>query len=238
MNICEEIRARLFEMQDLEYLDFHAKLVPTIDRKNIIGVRTPALRKYAKEVAKNPLSKEFISALPHQYYDENNLHGFVIEQIRDFRECMDAVETFLPYVDNWATCDLLSPKVLKKHTDELLPFVRKWLASGETYTIRYGINVLMRHFLEENFQPEYLRLAADIKSDEYYVKMVVAWYFATALAKQYDAAVIYLENQLLDAWTHNKTIQKARESYRIASEKKEYLKNLKKAYINETGRGL
>lgn len=227
MNICEEIRARLFEMQDPEYRDFHAKLIPTIDRENIIGVRTPALRKYAKEAAKNPQIKEFLSALPHKYYDENNLHGFVIEQIRDFEECLEAVDAFLPYVDNWATCDLMSPKVFGKHTDELMSSIRRWLASGETYTIRYGVNMLMRFFLDEEFQPEYPELVAGIQSDEYYVKMAVAWYFATALSKQYDTVVPYLENHRLDVWTHNKAIQKARESYRITEEQKEYLKTLK-----------
>ena len=227
MNICEEIRARLFEMQDLEYRDFHAKLIPTINKENIIGVRTPALRKYAKEAAKNPQIKEFLSSLPHKYYDENNLHGFVIEQIRDLGECLEAVDAFLPYVDNWATCDLMSPKTFEKHPDALMPSVRRWLVSGETYTIRYGVNILMRFFLDENFQPEYPELVAGIQSEEYYVKMVVAWYFATALAKQYDAVVPFLENHRLDVWTHNKTIQKARESYRITEEQKEYLKTLK-----------
>lgn len=227
MNICEEIRARLFEMQDPEYRDFHAKLIPTIDRENIIGVRTPALRKYAKEAAKNPQIKEFLSALPHKYYDENNLHGFVIEQIRDFEECLEALDAFLPYVDNWATCDLMSPKVFGKHTNELMASVRRWLVSGKTYTIRYGVNMLMRFFLDEEFQPEYPELVAGIQSDEYYVKMAVAWYFATALSKQYDTVVPYLENHRLDVWTHNKAIQKARESYRITEEQKEYLKTLK-----------
>ncbi|MGN0166622.1 MAG: DNA alkylation repair protein [Acetatifactor sp.] len=227
MNICEEIRARLFEMQDPEYRDFHAKLIPTIDKENIIGVRTPALRKYAKETAKNPQIKEFLSALPHKYYDENNLHGFLIEQIRDFGECLEAVEAFLPYVDNWATCDLMAPKVFGKHRDELLPAVRRWLDTDETYTIRYGVNMLMRFYLDEDFRPEYLELVAGICSEGYYVNMVIAWYFATALAKQYDATIPFLEKHCLAAWTHNKTIQKARESYRITAEQKEYLKTLK-----------
>jgi len=226
-NICEEIRKRLFELQDTEYRDFHAKLIPNIDKETVIGVRTPVLRKYAKEAAKYPGIGEFLAALPHGYYDENNLHGFLIESIRDYERCLAETERFLPFVDNWATCDLMSPKVFGKHTEELLPVIRKWLASGRTYTVRYGINMLMRFYLDEKFRPEYLGLAADIRSEEYYVRMGVAWYFATALAKQYDTAVSYLENRRLDDWTHNKTIQKARESYRIPKERKEYLKSLK-----------
>lgn len=228
MNICEEIRTQLFAMRDLDYLDFHAGLIPTVEKDHIIGVRTPVLRKYAGEIAGNPMKEEFLKALPHQYYDENNLHGFLIEKIRNIGECLEAVDTFLPYVDNWATCDLMSPKVFEKYKDELLPYVYKWLESGETYTIRYGVNVLMRHFLEADFKPEYLELVAGIQSEEYYVKMVVAWYFATALAKQYEAAVPFLTNHRLDTWTHNKTIQKARESNRISGETKEYLKTLKR----------
>lgn len=226
-DICEEIRAEHFAMQDSEYRDFHAKLIPNIVKENIIGVRTPALRKYAKEAAKKTEIQEFLAALPHKYYDENNLHGFVIEQVRDFDKCLEAVEAFLPYIDNWATCDMLSPKVFGKYTEKLLPAVRRWLVSGETYTIRYGVNMLMRFYLDEQFQPEYLELAAAIRSEEYYVKMVIAWYFATALAKQYDATLPFLEQKRLEAWTHNKAIQKARESYRITAEQKEYLKSLK-----------
>lgn len=226
-NICEEIREKLFEMQDLGYRDFHAKLIPNIDKEKIIGVRTPTLRKYAREAAKEPAIKEFLASLPHRYYDENNLHGFVIEQIRNFDECLEAVDRFLPYVDNWATCDLMAPKVFGKHREELLTAVRRWLTSGETYTIRYGVNMLMRFFLDEDFRPEYLDMVAGIRSEEYYVKMVVAWYFATALAKQYDAVIPFLEQCRLDKWTHNKAIQKARESYRITAEQKEYLNTLK-----------
>lgn len=226
-DICEEIRAGLFAMQDPKYRDFHAKLIPNVGKEAIIGVRTPALRKYAKEAAKKPEIQEFLAALPHPYYDENNLHGFVIEQIKDFNQCMEAVEAFLPYIDNWATCDMLSPKVFGKHTDRLLPAVRRWIASEETYTVRFGVNMLMRFYLDEEFRPEFLELAADIQSEAYYVKMVIAWYFATALAKQYDAALPFLEQKRLEAWTHNKAIQKARESCRITAEQKEYLKTLR-----------
>lgn len=226
-DICEEIRAELFAMQDPEYRDFQAKLIPNVEKEAVIGVRTPALRKYAREAAKKPEIQEFLAALPHRYYDENNLHGFLTEQIKDFDKCMEAVEAFLPYIDNWATCDMLSPKVFGKHTDRLLPAVRSWLASGETYTVRFGVNMLMRFYLDGEFRPEFLELAAGIRSDEYYVKMVVAWYFATALAKQYDAALPFLEQKRLEEWTHNKAIQKARESFRITAEQKEYLKTLK-----------
>jgi len=227
-KILEEIRKRLFEMQDLQYRDFHAKLMPNVDKEKIIGVRTPALRKYAKEVAKLPGRPDFLKALPHIYYEENNLHGFIIETIRDYDECMAETERFLPYIDNWATCDMMSPKVLGKHKEKLAEAVERWLASGETYTIRFGVNMLMRHFLDEDFDLKYPAMAAGIRSEEYYVKMVVAWYFATALAAQYDAVLPFLEEGRLELWTHNKAIQKARESYRITKEQKEYLKTLKR----------
>lgn len=227
-HICENIRARLFAMQDLKYRDFHAKLMPTVEKEKIIGVRVPDLRRFAKEAAKDPDIGDFLRELPHTYYEEDNVHAFVLEQIRDFDACLSAVEAFLPYVDNWATCDMMTPKVFKKHPGELLPAVTRWLASKETYTVRYGIGMLMNVYLDENFQPEYLRMAAEVRSQEYYVKMMVAWYFATALAKQYEAAVPWLEEGRLDVWTHNKTIQKARESRRITPEQKEYLKTLKR----------
>ncbi len=227
-GLIEEIRKRLFEMQDLEYRDFHAKLMPNVDKGKIIGVRTPALRKYAKEVAKLPGKSDFLTALPHTYYEENNLHGFIIETIRDYDECMAETERFLPYIDNWATCDMMSPKVLGKHKEKLAEAVERWLASGETYTIRFGVNMLMRHFLDEDFDLKYPEMAAGIRSEEYYVKMVVAWYFATALAAQYDAVLPFLEEGRLEVWTHNKAIQKARESCRITEEQKEYLKTLKR----------
>ena len=226
-DICNVIREKLFELRDEEYKAFHAKLIPTVAVENIIGVRTPVLRKYAKEMSKHPQIGEFLGAVPHQYYDENNLHGFIIEQYKDFDKCLAAVESFLPYIDNWATCDMLAPKVFGRHTGELLEPVHRWIASEETYTIRFSMNMLMRFYLDQEFKPEYLELVSGVVSEEYYVNMMIAWYFATALAKQYDAALPYLEQRRLAPWTHNKTIQKACESYRITAEQKQYLRSLK-----------
>ena len=225
-TISERIREKLFEMQDLQYRDFQAKLVPTVDKKTIIGVRTPAVRKFAREIGRDPEISRFLADLPHQYYDENNLHSFIIERIKDYEECLGEVERFLPYIDNWATCDTQSPKVFAKHTEELLGPIRRWIASDRPYTVRYGIGILMKFYLDENFKVQYLEMVSSVRSEEYYVKMMAAWYFATALAKQYDDAVRYLQDKKLDAWTHNKTIQKARESYRITAEQKAYLKTL------------
>lgn len=224
----EKIRQKLFEMQDKEYRDFHAALIPTIDKERVIGVRTPNLRKFAKEMAKEPEIGVFLSDVPHWYYEENNLHAFMIEQIKDYQECLTAVEKFLPYIDNWATCDMLSPKVFKKHRKELLTPIGRWIASDETYTVRFGLGMLMRFYLDDAFEVRYLEMAASVKSEEYYVNMMIAWYFATALSKQYEAAVCYLESQRLDVWTHNKAIQKACESYRITKEQKEFLRTLKR----------
>lgn len=226
-DIYNVIREKLFELRDEEYKAFHAKLIPTVPEENIIGVRTPVLRKYAKEMSKHPQIGEFLEELPHQYYDENNLHGFIIELYKDYEKCLAAVEIFLPYIDNWATCDMLSPKVFGRHTGELLEPINKWIASEDTYTIRFAINMLMRFYLDNEFNPKYLELVAGVKSEEYYVKMVIAWYFATALAKQYDTVLPYLEQRKLESWTHNKTIQKACESYRITAEQKAYLRSLK-----------
>ena len=222
------ITERLFELQDLSYKQVHSKLMPTIAPEVIIGVRTPALRKLAKELAGTPEAQAFLQELPHQYYEENNLHGFLLEAVREFDTCIAAVNEFLPYVDNWATCDMMSPKVLKKDLPRLYEWVQRWIASGETYTIRFGVNMLMKYYLDEAFSVEYPELVASISSEEYYVKMVVAWYFATALAKQYEVILPYLTEHRLDVWTHNKTIQKAVESYRITAEQKRYLKTLKR----------
>lgn len=228
MNRAEAyIQKRLFELQDTAYGDFHSRLMPTVDREKIIGVRTPALRKLARELKGSREAEEFLGILPHTYYDENNLHGFLIEFIKDYDECVTAVDRFLPYVDNWATCDLMSPKVFKKHLPELLGHIRSWIASGETYTIRYGIGMLMSHYLDDAFEAEYPVLVAEVYSEEYYVNMMIAWYFATALAKQWDAVIPYLEDKKLAAWVHNKTIQKACESRRIKDSEKIYLKTLK-----------
>lgn len=223
----QQIQSRLFELQDLKYRDFHSKLMPTVPKETVIGVRTPALRKYAKELAKDPAAAEFMDILPHKYYEENNLHGFLIESMKDYGEVIAALERFLPYVDNWATCDMVSPKVFKKHRAELLGKAQEWIASGRTYTVRYGLGMLMQHFLDEDFQESYLVLAAGVSSEEYYVNMMVAWYFATALAKQWEAAIPYLEQRRLSQWIHNRTIQKAVESYRVAPEQKEYLRGLR-----------
>lgn len=223
----EEIRQHLFAMQDIKYKEFHSKLMPTIDPDTIIGVRIPMLRKYAKELFKSNETEEFIRELPHQYYDENNLHGYIIEQTKDFHECVGQIEAFLPYVDNWATCDTMAPKVFKKHKQELLVYIEKWIGSEEPYTVRFAVNMLMRFFLDDDFDTRYLDMAAGVHTEEYYVKMVIAWYFATALAKQYESTIPYIEKQVLEKWTHNKSIQKARESYRITEDQKEYLKSLK-----------
>lgn len=219
---------QLWSMQDAEYKKFHSKLMPTVSPDVIIGVRTPILRKFSKEIAKESTTVEnFMKQLPHRYYEENNLHAFLIEQIADFDLCIEALNQFLPYVDNWATCDMMAPKVLKKDLKRLWEWIQIWIASGETYTIRFGINMLMKFCLEEEFhlcQPE---LVAAIRSEEYYVNMAVAWYFATALAKQYETILPFLTEHRLEVWTHNKTIQKAIESYRIMPGQKTYLRSLK-----------
>lgn len=219
---------QLFELQDLSYKEFHAKLIPTINPDTIIGVRTPQLRKIAKEFSKSPEASVFLKQLPHTYYEENNLHGFLIEQMKDYDVCIQALHDFLPYVDNWATCDMMSPKILKKHLPKLLEHIKVWIGSEHVYMIRFGIKMLMEFYLDEHFKEEYLELVAGVRSEEYYIKMVVAWYFATALAKQYESAVRYVEEHRLDVWTHNKTIQKAVESYRITTGQKEYLRTLKR----------
>ena len=223
----KEIRQGLFALKDEKYKEFQKKLIPTVDENTVIGVRTPALRKYAKEVSGTPGAVIFMQTLPHEYYEENNLHGMLIETMKDYDECIAYLDAFLPYVDNWATCDLISPKVFKKHKGELLVKIKEWMASDRVYTIRFGMEMLMTHFLDEDFEPEYLDMVADVRSEEYYVNMMIAWFFATALAKQYEASLTYIENRRMDRWTHNKTIQKAIESYRITDEQKQYLRSLK-----------
>ena len=221
------IREELFRLQDREYRDFQKKLIPTADPDTVIGIRTPELQKYAAQLVKSDRIDEFLSVLPHRYFDENQLHAFIVSEIRDFDRCVREITRFLPYVDNWATCDQMSPKVFRKHRNELLPHIREWMDSGETYTVRFGIGMLMQHFLDGDFRPEYPEWVARIRSGEYYINMMVAWYFATALAKQYEQVIPFIVNRRLDGWTHNKAIQKAVESYRIAPEQKEYLKSLK-----------
>lgn len=218
----------LFALQDTSYKAFHEKLIPTVPCETVIGIRTPVLRRFAADYAKTPHAADFLATLPHTYYEENNLHAFLIEKIRDFDQALAALEAFLPHIDNWATCDAFAPKVFAKHTEALLPHIESWIASDRTYTVRYGLGTLMRYYLDEHFKPAYLTLAASVRSEEYYVNMMIAWFFATALAKQYDAALPILSEHRLDVWTHNKAIQKARESFRITDEQKVYLKTLKR----------
>ena len=225
--IKDEIRKTLFALQDIKYRDFQAELIPGKTADVMIGARTPELRKLAKDLLKREDIGGFLEDLPHEYFDENQLHAFIISGMKDYRECMEEVCRFLPYVDNWATCDQMSPKVFKKHRPALANQADRWLDSDETYTVRFGIGMLMEHFLDEDFEIKYPERIADLRSDEYYVNMMIAWYFATALAKQYDAIIPYIENRRLDSWTHNKTIQKAIESYRITPEQKEYLRTLR-----------
>ncbi len=219
-----DLQTRLFEMQDLGYRDFHSKLMPTVDKEKIIGIRTPQLRKFAKEFAKFEEVNAFFDSLPHHYYEEDNLHGFLLEMEKDYAVLVERIEEFLPYVDNWATCDMMRPKVFKNHLPELLEHVKVWLESEHTYTVRYGIGMLLSFYLDEEFDSKYLEMVVKIRSEEYYVNMMIAWYFATALAKQWDVTIGYIESYRLDKWTHNKAIQKAIESYRITKEQKEYLR--------------
>ena len=224
MNIREE----LFALQDMAYADFQAKLTPGIARAQFIGVRVPEARKLAKRLIREPEAEAFLRTLPHEYFDENMLHSLLLSEMKDYAACIAAVDDFLPHVDNWAVCDILSPKIFRKHRAALLDRIREWAASDLTYTCRFGLEMLMTHFLDEDFRPEYLEIPAAVRSEEYYVQMMAAWFFATALARQWDAAVTYLETMRLDIRVHNKTIQKARESYRITPAQKAYLQTLKR----------
>lgn len=223
----EKLQKALFDNQDKEYRVFQQKLMPGIELKNIIGVRLPVIRKIAKENAKTEDAKKFLDSLPHKYYDENQLHGFLINQIKDYDECIKRIDEFLPCVDNWAVCDSINPKMLSKHKEELIKDIKRWVSSKETYTIRHGIHMLMAFFLDSDFKKEYLEIPAKIVSEEYYVNMMIAWFFATALAKKWDATITYIEEKKLPVWVHNKTIQKAIESYRVNEEHKQYLRTLK-----------
>ena len=223
----DEKRKELFALQDVKYRDFQAKLIPNIDPEKMIGVRTPALRSLAKELVKREDIGDFLGALPHEYFDEDQLHAFILSAMKDYESCMEGVEAFLPYIDNWATCDQLSPKVFRKHKDDLLRHIEKWIASERTYTVRFAVGMLMEHFLGDDFHREYAEKVAGIGSEEYYINMMRAWYFATALAKNYDEVLPFIEQKMLDVWTHNKAIQKSVESRRITPEQKEYLKSLK-----------
>lgn len=229
-NIIEEIKDYLLKNQDLQYKQFHSSLMPTINSEVVIGIKVPILRNYTKELLKKYATQSFIpffKDLPHQYYEENNIHAFLIEKINNYDECLFQLEQFLPYIDNWATCDMLNPKVFSKNKDKLLKKINEWIKTSHTYTIRFGIGMLMRYFLDKDFNSSYLELVYSIKSEEYYVNMMKAWFFATALTKQYDATLPIIQNKKLDIWTHNKAIQKAIESFRVPAEHKQYLKTLK-----------
>ena len=217
----------LFSMQDPSYKKFQEKLIPTVDPNLVIGVRTPQLRNYAKCLYRTECAEIFLHSLPHLYYEENNLHGFLIEQIKDYSSCILELNAFLPFVDNWATCDMLRPKCFNRHREELVLEIEKWIVSNSVYTVRFAIGMLLTHYLDQDFDKRFLDLVATVKSEAYYINMMVAWYFATALAKQYDDAVLYLQNRCLPAWTHQKTIQKAVESFRILPEQKAYLRTLR-----------
>ena len=223
----QQIQKQLFALQDKSYQAFQSKLMPTLPAEKVIGVRTPVLRKLAKQLVGTPQAEAFLRSLPHEYYEENNLHAFLLENIRDYDTALAETEKFLPYINNWATCDCFCPKVFAKRKTELLVPIRRWLDSGEVYTVRYGMEMLMRYYLDDAFRPEYLEWVADVRSTEYYINMMRAWYFATALAKQPDAALPWLTEKRLDVWTHNKTIQKAVESYRIPDEMKRLLRGLR-----------
>lgn len=220
----EEIISQLHTLADKEYQKFHSSLVPTLDAETIIGVRVPLLRKMAKTITDADV---FFGSLPHHYYEENMLHSILLSSVKDFSVLVYELERFLPYIDNWAVCDTLSPKAFERNKDKLLPLAYKWMSSPHTYTCRFGIDILMSHFLKEDFDVSQLEKVAEIRSEEYYVKMMVAWYFATALAFQYDATLPYLTEKRLDDFTHQKTIQKAIESFRVTKEHKEYLKTLR-----------
>ena len=222
-----DLHRKLYDLQDLKYRDMQIKIIPTVEPESVIGVRTPELKSIAKDILKDGNYKGFLEELPHRYFEENQLQAFIISGIKDLNECMEELERFLPYVDNWATCDQMSPKIFKKHKDALLSHIKEWIRSEKTYTVRFAVGMLMEHFLDDAFDPCYPAMVAEIRSEEYYVNMMIAWYFATALAKQYESILPYIEQKRLDDWTHNKAIQKSVESRRITEEQKIYLKSLK-----------
>ncbi len=223
----EAVRKELFSLQDTKYREMQVRIIPTVKPEKIIGVRTPQLRDLAKRYSREEWAGAFLADLPHASFEEDQLHAFILSGMKDYTECMHELERFLPYVDNYGTCDQMSPRVVRKHRPVLLEKIREWIRSAHPYTVRFGIGMLMEHFLDEDFDPAYPELAASVRSGEYYVNMMTAWYFATALAKQYDAVLPFIEGRRLDPWTHNKAIQKSVESYRITPEQKEYLRSLK-----------
>ena len=222
-----DLHKNLYSLQDLKYREMQIKLIPTINPESIIGVRTPELKNMAKDILKSGNYKDFLEELPHKYFEENQMQAFIISGMKDYDECMEELERFLPYVDNWATCDQMSPKIFKKHKEELLTHIKGWVKSEKTYTVRFSVRMLMDHFLDEDYDPKYPEMVAGLRSEEYYVNMMIAWYFATALAKQYESILPFIEGTRLDEWTHNKAIQKSVESRRITEEQKIYLKSLK-----------
>ncbi len=226
-KVTDDLRKELFELKDEKYRDFQSGLIPNVEKDYFIGVRTPELRKLAKKYAKREDVGDFLNELPHRYFDENQIHAFIISEIKSYDECLFRLTVFLPHVNNWATCDQMSPKIFKKEKDKLLVSIKEWISSKETYTVRFAIKMLMEHFLGEDFEKEYAEMVACVVSEEYYVKMMIAWYFATALAKNYEEVLPFIENMKLEKWTHNKAIQKSVESYRILPVQKEYLKSLK-----------
>lgn len=220
------IKDDLFSLKDEQYQVFQSSLIPTIPKDTVIGVRTPILRKYAKDLS-NEVRDSFMQELPHQYYEENILHAICLSELKDYDLFMKEIERFLPYIDNWAVCDIIKPKVVQKDKKDFIQYIKKWIDSNEVYTIRFGIDMLMTYYLDEDYRKTYLKYTLKVKSSDYYVKMVVAWFYATALAKHYEDTLEILEEKKLPKWVHNKTIQKAIESYRITFEQKEYLKSLK-----------
>lgn len=227
MNTEEIIQSKLFKLQDLKYRDFHSRLMPTVNKEKIIGVRTPALRKFATEINKSDLKTDFLNILPHKYYEEDNLHAFIIEQIEDYDECICALDDFLPFVDNWATCDMMAPKILGKKLEKLYSKIEEWIKSQHTYTVRFAIVTLMKFFMGEQLDKKHLKLIMNVTSDEYYINMAIAWYLATALSSNWELVIPYIEDKKFDKWVHNKAIQKAIESYRIPPGQKTYLRTLK-----------
>lgn len=221
------ILKQLFALQDVTYKEFHSKLMPSVNKDTIIGIRVPVLRRYAKSIHGTKEAAQFLNTLPHTYYEENNLHMLLISSIQDYAICLNEIERFLPFIDNWATCDFPAPKCFPKHSKDLIKHIENWIHSSQPYTIRYGIGMLMRVYLDEDFDPVYLQWVADIDSEEYYVNMMIAWYFATGLAKQWDAVFPYIQKRCLSSWVHAKTIQKAVESYRISDKQKVLLKSFR-----------
>lgn len=228
----KQIQNQLFSLADEAYKAFQQKLMPSVDPDTVIGIRTPELRRFAAKFAQTEEAKDFMANLPHTYYEENNLHAFLIEKITDFESTVTELNRFLPYVDNWATCDMMSPKIFSANKEKLLPVIERWISSSHTYMIRYGIVMMMKHFLDGEFSPRHLQKVADISSNEYYIEMAQAWYFAEALVKQCDHVLPYLQNGRLSPFVHNKTISKACDSFRIDDGKKRLLKTLRQKNSN------